>query len=119
MRNMTFSEKIVDFILSLEIEELANLNEQRITELFDVKISYLYRKYKKEQEMTLQQFILRHKLQCAMFMLSRGEKFCVEEMSLKLGFQNTETFVNEFSDYFAVEPERYQEIKGLRMKAQQ
>lgn len=111
MKDNKLSELAVEFVLTRQMGELANLTEAKISERLGVARAYLRRKFKTAQKMTLEKFILREKMHRATFILENEHEISLERLSAELGFSRTDHFVMEFENYLAINPDKYRELK--------
>ena len=105
------SDKAVEYILTLKLEQLRDLKVGKIAEDIDTNRSYLSRRFKIDQKISLSDFILREKIHRAIFILEKNQKKSIPELSMELGFLKVEDFAVEFERCMAIKPERYKYIK--------
>ncbi|MCI0470719.1 MAG: helix-turn-helix domain-containing protein [Candidatus Aminicenantes bacterium] len=111
MKKRKVSDKAVDYILSRNLERLRYLKASNIAEYIGANRSYLSRRFKMEQNISLKDFILREKIHRAIFILEMNPGKSIQELSTELGFLKVEDFDEEFRNYMTVEPERYRYLK--------
>lgn len=100
----------IEFILKLSIEKLRKLTVEELAKVLGIDRDYLSRKFKKEQNISCADFILREKLHRAYFTLTEESGVSIDNLSDELGFSNCEDFSVEFEKYHAITPERYKDI---------
>lgn len=111
MKINEISEQAIVFILTRNNEELKNLTDVEIAKNIGVKSSFLADKFKKDQKISLTDFILREKLYRAYFILRKNDEKPIDELSRELGFSNVEDFDSEFEKFFAIGAKGYKEIR--------
>ena len=111
MKESNLTDRAVNIILTCKNAEIATLTGVKIAGILDANASYLLRKFKKDQNISLPSFILREKMHRAAFILESDNKIPIEELASRLGFPKTRRFIEEFSRYFAITPIRYRELK--------
>lgn len=113
MSHASISERAVEYILSRAFDELKQLTDSTIAEALGVSTAYLCRKFRKDREIKLNDFIVREKIYTAIHILERDTVISIDHLARQLGFWETNSFVHAFKDYIAVEPQRYRELKHL------
>jgi AraC-like DNA-binding protein len=113
MKKRKVSDKAVDYILSRNLEKLRYLRAGNIAERIGVNRSYLSRRFKIEQNISLKDFIIREKIHRAIFILEINPGKSIPELSTELGFLKVENFTQEFRNYMAIDPERYRYLKKI------
>lgn len=111
MKINEISEQAIVFILTRNNEELKNLTDVEIAKNIGVNSSFLSNRFKKDQKISLSDFILREKLYRAYFILRKDDEKPIDELSRELGFSNVEDFDSEFEKFFAISPKVYKEIR--------
>ncbi len=76
--------------------------------------SYLSRSFKLDQNISLSDFISREKIYRAIFILDKNHEMSIQELAEELGFLRVEDFAREFENQFAIEPEKYKQIKKTK-----
>jgi AraC-like DNA-binding protein len=111
MKMNEISEQAIVFILTRNNDELKNLTEVEIANNIGVDSFLLSNRFKKDQKISLPDFILREKLYRAYFILRKNDEKSVDELSRELGFSNVDDFDSEFEKFFAISPNVYKEIR--------
>lgn len=110
MKNNHLSRKVAEFILTRHNEALAGLGEDEIARTFGINKSRFSREFRKEYNMSVDQFILRERLYRAFFFIEKnrgGSELSGTKVSEKLGFRQYQNFASEFKNYFLIEPDRF------------
>ena len=111
MKKKKVSDRAVEYILTRKLEDLGALTGLKIAVAVGVKLSYLSRKFKTDQQIALEDFITREKIHTAIYMLEENREMSIEELAGKLGYMEPGSFIEVFKNYIAVEPERYKELR--------
>lgn len=74
--------------------------------------SKLYMQFKQITGLTPNEFILKVKLDEAMFLLKNHSEFNISEISIRLGFSSPRYFSKSFKSYFGVAPQAVRSKKG-------
>lgn len=110
MMTQEISMRVAEFILTRNMEELANLKEIQIAESIGVDSFDCSYCFKTEKQMAISEYILREKIYRAYFILRKDAEISVEKLSNDLGFEKVEDFNFEFERYFAISPKNYQNL---------
>ena len=108
----TLSERVVELILTRNIESLGRLTEEKIAETLEISPTYLLKIFETDQRISLSRFILREKIRRAFFILEKDHTISIEELSRKLGFRQTNDFSREFKKFIAIEPTKFKNLKN-------
>ncbi|HLP57623.1 MAG TPA: helix-turn-helix domain-containing protein [Candidatus Deferrimicrobium sp.] len=108
------SHRVVEYILTSDIKELATLSEEKIAKIFARNPVYISRKFKLEQNISIPQFILREKIHRIVFALDEDKDISIAELSRRFGFLSMEQFDREFINYLAIDPRKYKELKAKK-----
>jgi AraC-like DNA-binding protein len=108
-QNEYLCDRVVEYIMTCDVEELGVLTEKRIAEALDISPSELVRKFARHQRIALNRFLVRERIHRAVFMLEEDRSIPVATLSEKLGFSRSDEFVMEFKNYLAVHPNKYRD----------
>ncbi len=111
MKETRISEKAVELILTCKTEELQHLTETGIASIIGVDNQSLSQDFKIDQYISISDFILREKIYRAYFLLRKNSGISIDELSRKLGFSTVEDFNTEFEKHFAINPQKFRDIK--------
>ncbi|MCP4154777.1 MAG: helix-turn-helix transcriptional regulator [bacterium] len=109
--------RVIEFILTCDINEFESLTIHKITKLFGVSRSYLFKTFKETMNFTLADFIKQQKMFLSAITLANDEKATVKWLSQKMGFCNSEYFINRFEEQFGITPGRYKQIQMEKAKS--
>ena len=105
------ADRAVEYILSRKLEELGSLTEEEIAQEVGVSLPYLLRNFKKNQNISLKNFITREKIHTAIFLLEKQKDLTIEDLAGKLGFPKINQFYDAFCGFIAVDPLTYKVLK--------
>lgn len=100
------SDRMVEYIISREIDELADLNVNSIARRFKMNRSYLSDRFAMDKKISVHRYILMIKLLRSLTLLERGG-ITVKEAAKKMGFSGTDYFRKVFKQMMGTTPGRY------------
>lgn len=107
----SLANKVVEFLLTCELDVFETLTIHKITEIFGISRSYLFKEFKNKKAFTLNDFINREKMLRAAALLEKNEKLTIKKISEKFGFCTSEYFIILFEKHFGITPGRYRQLK--------
>ncbi len=108
------SDKVIEYILTRKVNELETISVKSITRNLNIKRSKLWRSFKMEKNMTLEEYIFRIKITQAAILLQDRVELTVKEIGEKIGYYSYGYFIRIFKQYFGTTPGRYREFIGVR-----
>lgn len=112
MKKSNISDCVVEFVLNCSNEDFQSLTVSKMATLFNVNRCYLSRRFKKDKEFTVCEFLVREKLFRSVGILKEDTQLTIKEISEKLGFANSNYFCRIFKRHFGTTPGRYREYVG-------
>ena len=109
MKKETVSDRAIQLVLNLPLEEIAEISVEKIAFTLKVNRSYLSRKFKQEKDLNLCEFLNREKLLRSIGLLRENHELTVNEISTKMGFANTNYFIQIFKRFIGTPPGKYRE----------
>lgn len=103
--------RVVEHVMSVTDEEFANLSVEVLAYSLNINRFKLSRQFKRQSDMTLEEFLFKEKMARAAFLLKTFEDITVKEVSRRIGFCTCDYFIRKFKQYFGVAPGRYKEFK--------
>jgi AraC-like DNA-binding protein len=100
------SDRMVAYILSRGIDDLADLNVNAIARKFGMNRSYLSERFNMDKKVPMHRYILMIKLLRSLSLLEQGG-ITVEEVSRKMGFSGTDYFRKVFKQMMGTTPGNY------------
>ena len=101
---------MIAFILSLDLEGLAEITRYHIADKFGVNQNYLSHKFKKHTKMSVLQFIDFVRISRAALLLRERPDLAISEISKKIGLQKCDQFRAKFRKKFFINPQQYRRI---------
>jgi len=103
------SDRVVEFVLNCSLDDFQNLTVTKIASKFHVNRCYLSRKFKSDKAFTLCEFLIREKLSRSVLLLRENDQITIQDLSIKMGFSNTNYFIQIFKNFYGTPPGRYRE----------
>jgi AraC-like DNA-binding protein len=107
MKYGNFSESVIGYIITRNLAELSQLTRYKIAGHFGINQTYLSKKFKKETNMTLSEFIEFEKMKRAEILLKSGHELSVETISQMVGFEKCAQFRRKFKKIYYLNPGQY------------
>jgi len=107
----TQSGRVIEYILTRNTDELETLSVKSIAVGLDLKRNKLWRNFKSERNITLQEYIFRIKIVHASHLLLERDELTVKEIGAKIGFYSYNYFIYIFKKFYGTTPGRYRELK--------
>ena len=108
-KKKNLSDRVVEFVLNCSLDDFQNLTVTKIASTFHVNRCYLSRKFKSDKAFTLCEFLIREKLSRSVVLLRENNQITIQDLSSKMGFSNTNYFIQIFKNYYGAPPGRYRE----------
>lgn len=106
------SDSIVEFILTRKQDELETLSVESIARSLGINRTRLWRCFKKEKKLTLEEYIFRIRINEAAFLLQNKTELTIKEVAEKTGYYCYDYFIRIFKKYFGISPGRYKNLKN-------
>ena len=108
-KKKNISDRVVEFVLNCSPDDFQNLTVTKIASTFHVNRCYLSRKFKSDKAFTLCEFLIREKLSRSVVLLRENDQITIQDLSIKMGFSNTNYFIQIFKNYYGAPPGRYRQ----------
>ncbi len=108
------ADLVVEYILIRELEELETLSVEHVARSLKISRAQLWRTFKKEKQITPEEYIFRIKLTQAAFLLQYRTEMSVKRISEVMGYYCYDYFIRIFKQYFGTTPGRYRELRHRR-----
>jgi two-component system response regulator YesN len=115
MKKNNISDRVVEFVLNCSNDDFQSLTVSKMATLFKVNRCYLSRRFKKDKEFTVCEFLVREKLFRSVGILKEDTQVTIKEISEKLGFANSNYFSRIFKRHFGTTPGRYRECVSHKL----
>jgi hypothetical protein len=86
------SYRIVEFILTRELDELSILTSEEISEALSLDSLKMTRVFESDQHISLDRFIVREKMYRAFFLIEKNHGITIEELAKKMVQRNLRLF---------------------------
>ena len=104
-------QKVVEYMILKDHEGLGNLTIAMIAKEFSLSRFQLWRRFKREMGVSLEDYLIRLKINRAAELLTRNNEMTVKEISEKIGYYRCDYFIKIFKKYYGVTPGRYRYIR--------
>jgi AraC-like DNA-binding protein len=110
-KELNLSDRVVECILTLEGTDLETLSVKSLSNKLGVSEFQLWRSFKIEKEMNLQEYIFRIKIHRAAVLLHDQIDLPIKKIASKVGYYSYGYFIKVFKRYFGTTPGKYREMK--------
>ena len=110
-KDMMLSDRVIEFVLTREISEMADLTVKSIASALNVNPSYLSRRFAMEKKIPLGEHILQMKIyrSALLLILNDSKQLTVKQLAKNMGFCTTSYFIQLFRKQFGIGPGKYRE----------
>ncbi len=115
MGKQKISDRVTEFVLTRQTNELAFLKVSNIADTFGVNPSYLSRTFKGDKDITLNEFINGQKMFQSALLLKKNRNLTMEDLAKIVGFSRADYFITLFKSYFGVHPQKFKKIRKNRL----
>ncbi len=116
MRKKKISDRVTEYILTRDTDQLAALKVSNIATTFEVNPSYLSRIFKGDKDITLNEFITGEKMYRSVCLLKKDKDMSMDQLAKKVGFSRADYFITLFKNYFGVHPREFKQLKRRRFQ---
>jgi len=106
----SLSDRVVEFVLTRKIEELAALTVENVAGNLKINRSHLSRTFKAEKNFTIEEFIFKIKIIRSATLLKDNNELTIKDISKRMGFCRCDYFIRIFKRYFGTTPAKYREL---------
>jgi len=111
MKSTNLSDRIIDYIVNLTLEELRIITIMTIAKHFRISKMHLIQIFKKQKCITPGKFLVREKMYRAASLMEKEREITVKEVSAKFGFSTSDYFIRVFKKHFGMPPCRYRDLR--------
>ena len=104
-------DQVVRYVMGLTDKEFANLSVSTLAYLLNMDRYKLSRQFKKQIDMTVEEFLFKEKMARAAFLLKSAGNITVKEVSKRIGFCTCDYFIRTFKKFYGIAPGKYKEFK--------
>jgi AraC-like DNA-binding protein len=110
-RDNTLSDRAVEFVLTREVSEMADLTVKNIARALDVNPSYLSRRFLLDKKVPLGEHIMQMKIyrSALLLIMNDSKELTVKQLAKNLGFCTTSYFIHAFRKLFGIGPGKYRD----------
>jgi YesN/AraC family two-component response regulator len=105
-------DQVVRYVMGLTDREFANLSVATLAYSLNMDRYKLSRQFKKQIDMTVEEFLFKEKMARAAFLLKSAEDLTVKEVSRRIGFCTCDYFIRKFKKFYGLAPGKYKEFKS-------
>jgi two-component system response regulator YesN len=110
MHKQKISDRVTEFILTRETDDLAMLTVSNIAAIFGVNPSYLSRIFKGDKDITLNEFITGEKMFRSIGLLKSERQISLDDLARLVGFSRADYFITLFRNYYGIHPKRFKKV---------
>ena len=110
MKNKGISDRVVEYVLTRNLDEMSILSVENIAHNLDINRSHLSRTFKKEKNSTIEEFLFKIKIVQSAELLKGNDELTIKDISEKIGFCRHDYFIRIFKLYFGTTPAKYREL---------
>lgn len=111
MKKEKISDLAVEYILTRNNRQLRDLKEEIVAQVIGVPGDNLGQRFKRDQKISLGDFISREKIHRAIFILETQHDKSIADLSKELGFTSKKEFATKFENYLAISPAGFRDLK--------
>ncbi len=110
MRHEKLTEDVIIYILTRDTPELSQLTCASIALKFDVNEDELCRKFKKETQVSLPEYIESAKVHHAAELLKENKEMGIPDIMILVGIEDRQNFNKKFKKILGIDPVQYREL---------
>lgn len=107
MKHANLCDRVVEYILTRDLDELAQLTRYRLANAFGVNKNYLSEKFKADTQRTVWEFIEFEKMKRAEKLLKTRSDLSVKDISHMVGVVKYVQFRAKFKKIYGLKPGEY------------
>jgi AraC-like DNA-binding protein len=110
MKHDKLTEEVIIYILTQDIESLSQLTRYKIAEKFGVNENYLSKRFKKDTQVSLFDYIESAQVHMAAELLKERNGLTVADVQKMVGVEKTQHFYKKFKKILGISPTQYREL---------
>jgi len=110
MKHEKLSQEVIIYILTMDLKELSQLTRYKIAEKFSVCETYLSKRFKKDTQVSLFDYIESAQVHMAAELLKEREDLCVTDVQKMVGIEKTQHFYKKFKKILGINPSQYRNL---------
>jgi AraC-like DNA-binding protein len=111
MKTKNVSDRVIRYVMTVNDKEFAALTVGTLACSFQIDRYKLLRQFKRQTDMTLEDFLNKEKMARAAFLLKTYREITVKEVSERIGFCTCDYFIRKFRAFYGLAPGRYRILK--------
>lgn len=110
MKHSNISELVVEYIITMKMNDLSELTRYKIAGHFGINQNYLSVKIKQKTQMTVSQLIDFEKMKRAEKLLRTRSDITIEVISKMVGIMKCNQFRSKFKKFYGLNPGKYRSL---------
>jgi two-component system response regulator YesN len=110
MKHEKLTEEVIVYILTLNLQELSQLTRYKIAQIFDVNENYLSKRFKKDTQVSLFDYIESAQVHQAAELLRERADLSVHDVQKLVGIEKNQHFSKKFKKILGINPSQYRDI---------
>ncbi len=110
MKHDKLTEEVIIYILTRDLEELAQLTRYKIAQIYEVNENYLSKRFKKDTQMSLFDYIESAQIHRAAELLKENPDLNIMDIKGRVGIEKKQHFNKKFKKIFGITPVQYRDL---------
>lgn len=110
MKHDKLTEEVIIYILTRDLQELSQLTRYKLAQIFDVSENYLSKRFKKDTQVALFDYIESAQVHQAAELLREREDLNVGDVQKMVGIEKSQHFSRKFRKILGINPSQYRDI---------
>lgn len=110
MKHDKLTEEVIIYILTQDLEDLAQLTRYKIAQKFDVNENYLSKRFKKDTQTSLFDYIESAQVHQAAELLKERKDLGIQDVQRMVGVEKTQHFNKKFKKILGISPGQYRDL---------
>lgn len=110
------SDNVVEYILTRRTDDFEILSVNSIAKTFNMSRNKLWRSFKIEKGLSLEEYIFRVKMAWAVLLLEGSKDLSVKQIAEKIGYYCYDYFIRIFKRYFGTTPGKFRALRQRSKK---
>jgi two-component system response regulator YesN len=110
MKHEKLTEEVIIYILTRDLEELSELTRYKIAQKFDVNENYLSKRFKKDTQVSLFDYIESAQVHHAAELIKERKDLNISDVQEMVGIEKKQHFTKKFKKILGIGPNQYREL---------
>jgi AraC-like DNA-binding protein len=110
MKHEKLTEEVIIYILTRNLEELSQLTRYKIAQKFEVNENYLSKRFKKDTNVSLFDYIESAQVHRAAELLKERKDLNVRDVQKLVGIEKKQHFTRKFKKILGISPSQYRDL---------